>query len=180
MGNTTKIIFFTFLLNSIFLSFASQASQRINNVEYTRTIPIDKRAPQGFSYTFKERIIYHPYYNSYIVGQHCYRGDPIRFDIPREEFIFYIDGKKYKPPYGGGRSVWHKFFKGAKLNFLLMWIDSAYSVVELEQDACADVVLDTRYHLEEKLKQATNRNVKVVVYDSLKNKVGEFTLTITK
>jgi len=48
----------------------------------------------------------------------------------------------------------------------------------IETVCCADVVLSTRYHLEEKLRKAKSMNIRVVVHDGSGNKVGEFTLKI--
>lgn len=177
------------LVLSIFLlSFSTQAekwayqhtSPSVKNIDRARVVVDDGNLQEGFSYIFKDEVIYNPQYNTYVVGQHCYRGKPVRFDIPRETFTFYIDNEEYHPPWGGGGSVWHRFYTDAKLNFLLIWIDSAYSVVELNQSACADVVLSTRYHLEEKLKKAQSMNIPIVVHDGSGNKVGEFTLKIRK
>ena len=153
-------------------------SPSVKNIDRARVIIKDENLPEGFSYIFQNVVNYIPNNNTYVVGQHCYRGDSIRFDIPREIFTFYIDNEEYIPPWGGGGSVWHRFHTDARLNFLLIWIDSAYSVVELNQSACADIVLNTRYHLEERLKKARNTNVPIVVHNDSGEKVGEFTLKI--
>ncbi len=174
------------LLYITFVSFSSQAakythqekSSSVKNVDRAWTVPVDKNAKQGFSYTFKEKIIYSPKRNLYVVGLHCYRGKPIRFHIPHEKFTFYIDKKEYKPLQDRGGSVWHRFHNGAWSNIFLIWIDSAYSVVALEQDSCAEVVLNTKYDVKEMLTKANDKNVLVTVYDSFDKKVGEFTLTI--
>jgi hypothetical protein len=181
MSNKIKkvsVIFLSmFLLSSLAQAerYAYQStSPSIKNIDRARVV-VDGNLQEGFSYMFKNEVIYTPQYNTYVVGQHCYRGKPIRFNIPRERFIFYIDNEEYHSTSG---SVWHRFHTGAKLNFLLKWIDSAYSVVELNQSACADVVLDTRYHLEEKLRKTQGKNIRVIVHDGSGNKVGEFTLKI--
>ena len=153
-------------------------SPAVKNIDRARVIVEDEHLQQGFSYILQDEVRYTPQHNTYVVGQHCYRGDSIRFDIPREKFTFYIDNEEYHPPWGSGGSVWHRFHTGGRLNFLLIWIDSAYSVVELDHSACADIVLDTRYHVEEKLRKANNPNVPIVVRDRSGRKVGEFNLKI--
>ncbi|MBW2520452.1 MAG: hypothetical protein JRD88_08885 [Deltaproteobacteria bacterium] len=181
-----KISILCLVLCIFFLSCLSHAgkyayqptSPSVKNTARARTVLDDSDLPEGFSYTFVNKVNYSPQYNTYVVGQHCYRGGPIRFDIPREEFTFYIDNKEYHPPWGGGGSVWHRFHTGARLNFLLVWLDSAYSVVELSQSACADVVLDTRYHVGKLLKNVQSMNVPVVVHSDSGKKIGEFILEV--
>jgi hypothetical protein len=186
MSDQIKKVSVIFFVLSIFLLSSSAQAERyayqptspsIKNIDRARVVVDDGNLQEGFSYMFKDEVIYTPQYNTYVVGQHCYRGKTIRFNIPRERFTFYIDNEEYHSMSAGG-SVWHRFHTGAKLNFLLKWIDSAYSVVELNQSACADVVLDTRYHLEEKLRKTQSTNIRVVVHDGSGNKVGEFTLKI--
>ncbi len=143
MSDKIKKVSVLFLVLSIFLlSFSAQeekyayqpTSPSVKNIDRARVVVDDGNLQEGFSYTFKDEVIYTPQYNTYVVGQHCYRGKPVRFNIPRERFTFYIDNEEYHAPWAGG-SVWHRFHTGAKLNFLLIWIDSAYSVVELKQSA---------------------------------------------
>ncbi len=155
-------------------------SPSVRNDDRARVVLDDRHLKEGFSYIFENAIIYTPMYTTYVVGQHCYRGKPIRFDIPREKFTFILDNEEYHPPWGGGRSVWHRFHTDSRLNFLLIWLGLGYSVVELNQSACADVVLDTRYHLGDMLKKVKRTNIPILVHDNSGKKVGQFTLKVIK
>lgn len=73
-------------------------SPPIKNTDRARVVLDDSHLPKGFSYTFVDRVNYDPKYNTYVVGQHCYRGEPIRFDIPRENFTFFIENDPFITP----------------------------------------------------------------------------------
>ncbi|MBN3563292.1 hypothetical protein [Aliamphritea spongicola] len=147
----------------------------VKNTDRARAVLPDKNAQQGFSYRFQEKIEYTDQFNVYIVGQHCYRGGPVRFSVPEEHFVISIGDQEYEV---FGRSVWDRFYTDSRWNFILSKLQLGYWVVELQGDACADVVLDTRYKTAELLKQARGSDVAVKVLNKADDMIGAFVLQI--
>ena len=96
----------------------------------------------GFDCEYHNEVIYSPPQIIFVVGKLCYRGGPGRFDIPREFFEFTLDDTIHQIR---GGSDWRNFYTGSRWNPILVWLDSAYSVVAVEEDVCVDITIDTRY-----------------------------------
>ena len=147
----------------------------IKNTDRARAVPPDQTAQQGFSYRFQEKVAYTDQFNAYVVGQHCYRGGPVRFYVPEEHFVIRIGDQEYEV---SGRSVWDRFYTDSRWNFILSKLQLGFCVVELQGDTCADVVLDTRYKTAELLKQARGSDVTVKVINKADDMIGAFVLQI--
>ena len=74
-----------------------------------------------------------------------------------------------------GRSVWDKFYVDSRWNFILNWLDYGYWVVALNQDTCADIILNTRYKTAELLQQSREKQFPVSVWDNLGIIIASFT-----
>ncbi len=127
----------------------------------------------GFSYRFRKQISIQPGQNIYTVGQHCYRGDPVRFSVPAERFTLMAGDLKHDV---FGRSVWNRFYVDSRWNFILNSFDAGYWVVALEGDACADVILDIRYETARLLQEVRGLDVAVGVHDKRGILIGTFSL----
>lgn len=147
----------------------------VKNTDRARPVPADKHAEQGFSYRFSETVEYSDKFNVYLVGQHCYRGGPVRFSVPAEHFVISIGNQTYEI---FGRSVWDRFYTASHWNPILSKLQLEYWVIALQRDACADVILDTRYKTAELLRQARGSDVLVKVFDDADEMIGTFWLQL--
>lgn len=170
-----------FLSLIVLISFEDgHSSSRENarpNKEIAHPIPIDRSKKIGFEYTFVDTLKYYREFNSYTVGEHCYRGNPILFEVPAEKFILQLNETEYG---AFGRSIWDRYYVPSKWNFLLNLLHGGIWMVKLNQDSCTDIVLDTRYQIEKVLNSFSGTHISVSVKSSSGDSIGKFVLHIAQ